>query len=107
MAYFDLYEIRAKSLERARKAVESALEINLYEHESSYHGGIYYRLNDVGQEHFILQKNFDPFEDDWFEIDFKDAQILLYVNMTERSKEIQQLLNSACLSIVSLRSEQL
>ncbi len=104
MAYYDLYEIQAKTLEEARETVEKALEIVFSVHESSYHGGKYYRLNDIDQENFILQNNYDPFENEWFEDEFKEAKSLLYVNKTDRKEEIKCKLK-ACAFL--LRSEKL
>ena len=60
----------------------------MFAHESGYHCGSYYRLGDVGTEHFILQRNHDTFENEWTESDFKEKIFLLYINETSRSEEI-------------------
>jgi hypothetical protein len=55
---YDLYGISLGTLEGARQAIQKALGMTLKAHESSYRGGKYFRLHDVGREHFILQRNY-------------------------------------------------
>lgn len=88
MKTYDLYGIDVPDLDAARRLVEGILGIRLVAHESGYHNGAYYRLGDVGSEHFILQRNHDTFEDEWTEPDFKEKTFLLYVNETARSEKI-------------------
>lgn len=54
-------------------------------HESGYRGGEYYRLGDVGGEHFILQKNFDEVDGEWTEPTWRECRLLFYANETERA----------------------
>jgi hypothetical protein len=89
---FDLYGLSFPNLEESRLAVERALGITLVPHESDYRGGDYYRLHDVGREHFILQCNLHPLEREWQEERHQDAPFLLYVNQTPRSEAIKNAL---------------
>jgi hypothetical protein len=91
---FDLYGVLANSIEDACSAVERAIGERLNAHESSYRGGDYYRLHSVGQEHFILQRNFDEFEGEWHEENFQDMPFLLYVNETRRSDDLREALTA-------------
>src|SRR5947208_1547401 len=89
---YDMFGIVADDLEAAREIVERLLSVRLVAHESGYRGGEYYRLSDVGREHLILQRNYDDFEREWTEPSQKDKPFLLYVNETERSREVQEAL---------------
>jgi len=86
---YDLYGLTSSQMEYARVSVEHALGIKLQAHESSYRGGMYFRLNDVGQEHFILQRNYDGFDREWNEPEYQYVPFLLYVNETLRPEELQ------------------
>ena len=76
MAAFDLYGLHSETLEAAREAIEVALRRKLVAHESGYHAGPYYRLGQPGDEHFILRRNFDEFEDEWAEPTFEGYRYL-------------------------------
>lgn len=89
---YDLYGVRCESMEHARSVIESLLNIVLIAHESGFHCGEYYRLYDVGQEHFILQNNYDAFEGEWTEEAFQEFPILFYVNETDRSGDLKSVL---------------
>ncbi len=90
MTIFDLYGLQNTTLEGARVAVEAALGAGLVAHESGYHAGAYYRLGRTGSEHFILQRNYDDFEEEWMEPEFKEYPYLLYVNETRRAPELEK-----------------
>ena len=92
---YDLYGTTIVELNEAKIVVETVLGLELKAHESGYHCGEYFRLNDVGEEHFILQRNFDDFENEWTEESFSQYLILLYVNETERSDKIRALLEQS------------
>lgn len=89
---YDLYGIQCETLEIAKAKVESLLKIFMRGHESGFHCGEYYRLYDIGQEHFVLQNNYDEFEGEWTEEIFSDFPILLYVNETDRSDDLRLVL---------------
>lgn len=91
---YDLYGIECESLEFARTVIEALLNIVMITHESGFHCGEYYRLNDVGQEHIILQNNYDDFEEEWTEEGYSKYPFLLYVNETLRSSEVAGLLQN-------------
>lgn len=94
MKTYDLYGIAAVSLEEAREIVEVTLRIHMQAHESGYHGGVYYRMNDVGSEHFLLKRNYDDCEVEWAEPQHKEWPFLLYVNETARSNDVRALFSS-------------
>jgi hypothetical protein len=93
MRAYDLYGIAGESLDAARDKVSDAIGIAFVAHESGYLGQ-YYRHRDVGEEHFILQSNFDSVEAEWTEPDRRDLPFLLYVNETSRSHELRRKLQS-------------
>lgn len=90
---YDLYGINAESINWAMKLVEKVLEIKMFLHESGYRCGEYYRSHsiDTDEESFILQKNYDEFDEEWTEIAFDKYPYLLYVDDTLRSKEIKNI----------------
>jgi hypothetical protein len=87
---YDLYGARGLSLQSARNYVESVLGVVLQERESSYQGGTYYIWGRSGSENIVLKINVDPFDGDPVEQDFSDYPILLYINATERSSDIEE-----------------
>ena len=91
---YDLFGIECDDINIARTIIEVILNISMIAHESGYHCGEYYRLYDVGQEHFILQKNYDDFEEEWTEETYLKYPLLLYVNETLRSSEFVKHLQS-------------
>jgi hypothetical protein len=105
MKTYELYGIKQGDLESARIAIEKILGIRLIGHESSYHGGNYYRLGDLGNEHFILQWNFDPMENEWTEEKYKEMPILFYINETDRPEELENLMKDQGFNL--LRKERL
>lgn len=103
---FDLYAINASCLEDARTRVENILGLSLTEHESGYHGGVYYRHGNSGEEHFILKTNYDAMDDEWFEPEHESAEFIFYANQTQRSDEIRAIIEGRRIGIL-LRSEEL
>lgn len=103
---YDLYRISAPSLDEAKAVAERALGVLFVEHESEYHGGVYYRHGHDGQEHFILKRNFDDVDGEFFEPEYEDTEFLLYANQTRRPEAIRKLIveNSAG---IRLRAEAL
>jgi hypothetical protein len=89
---YDLYGIVAPSLEHARSIVEQGLGISMRLHESSMCGD-YYRKGMTGTEHFILQQNYDPVENEWAEPEYRTANFLLYINETNRAAALRGLLS--------------
>ena len=80
MRTYLLFGLTGNDLADATTRIQCALGIAMSAHESSYRGGEYYRARDVGEEHFILQTNFDFTEGDWAEPQFSEHALLLYAN---------------------------
>jgi hypothetical protein len=97
-----LFGIEGDELQAARVRLERALGIKMDLHESGYRCGEYYRLGDVGGEHFILQKNFDDVEEEWTEPACRECGLLFYANETDRA----ELLCSALAGVARLISSQ-
>ncbi len=95
-----------EDLESSRLKVEASFKICLESHESAYRGGEYYRLKDIGEEHFVLQRNLE-LDNELAEDEFPNYTTLLYVNETERKEEIIALLAMNAHSGVFLRREDL
>jgi hypothetical protein len=91
----DIYGAKSDDLEHVKFAIESKLHIQFEPHHSSYHGGDYYRNGDGSSEHFILQRNIDLIDNEPAESDFVDFPVILYVEETERSSEIRELLEAS------------
>lgn len=107
MKTYDLYGFKDADLEAVQAVVERALTIKFNLHESSYLGGEYYRFGNIGEEEFILQRNFNSFEQEWTEAEFKEISVLLYVNATKYSEEIERKLTSHIRGISLLKRESL
>ena len=84
-----LFGIIGRDLDTARQAVEAALGIRMAPHESMYLGGDYFRSGSSDAEHFILQNNFNAFEEEWTEPEHSAYEVLLYANKTTRGAEIR------------------
>ena len=102
---FDLFGIKNGDLKDARMRVEAVLGIRLILHESSYHGGVYYRCGSPGEEEFILKRNYDPIEEEYAEEAFPQHSVLLYVDCTARSEVIKDKLQGCSHGFEHLRSE--
>jgi hypothetical protein len=107
MKTFDLYGFRKDNLEDARIAFQQALGVTMVPRDSLYLGGSYYRYASSGQENFMIRRNLDPFDGEPAELDFPDMPVLLYVNETERSRELEQILTTNIPSLVLLRRREI
>ena len=105
ITHYDLYGCRLEDLESARAEVERALGIELKAHESEFHGGDIYRSGSSARESFLLKRNFDAVESEWFEDKFKEYPILLYVDRTHRPEEIEKRLETKGSEFALLRRE--
>jgi hypothetical protein len=105
VAYHDLYGCRLKDLESARTRVERVLQIGLEAHYSDYEGGDYYGLGLGDDESFTLKRNFDSVEGEWFEEEFKEYPVLLYVENTRRPEDIENRLASSDSEFALLRRQ--
>ena len=101
---YDLYGFESDDLESIAESLEKALNIK-FDARSSDYWGDYYRYGKKTSESFELKQNLDP-EGEWLKKNFRDCGALFYVNRTERSDEIEKLLESVA-SIKKLESEKL
>jgi len=90
---YDLYGLECDDINIANVLIENVLQVEMVAYESDYHCGEYFCSSsiDIDEEHFILQKNYDDFEDEWTEEVYSQYPLLLYVNDTLRSDEIVNL----------------
>jgi hypothetical protein len=87
---YDLYGAKKISLLSARDNIERALGEAFEERDSSYQGGVYYMWGGSDSENFVLKMNADPFDGDPVEQNYPDYEILLYVNATVCSSDIEK-----------------
>ena len=86
---YDLYGAKDHDLYSAMRIAEAALGVTFEEKGSSYQGGVYYRFKGHGSENIIIKVNIDPFDGDPAEAAFPAYSVLLYVNSTGRSSELE------------------
>ncbi len=91
---FDTYGINSDSLAEAKCMVENALNLSLESHESSYWGGEYFRAIAEKDEEFQLIANWDDSEKEWISPKFQEYPFILFVNRTQRSRALKQLLEA-------------
>ncbi|MDM8550606.1 hypothetical protein QUF72_11025 [Desulfobacterales bacterium HSG2] len=107
MKIYDTYGLKADDFESVLPAIEQAVCGRFETRESYYHGGTYYCFGkDPGKENFVIQRNFNPAEEEWEEEDFEDMGILLYVNNTRRAEMIRRTLVNAMPEIVLIRRRE-
>lgn len=110
MATYDLYGYLsdcAADLQGALQHSEESLGVKFHAHESSYHGGEYFRFGNSDEEHFLLKWNIDPFDNEPVESSFSGYRILLYVNDTHRSEDLHKRLSQGAGKFVLLRHEDI
>lgn len=107
MAIYDLYGFSSADLKEAKNILEAALSIHFDARDSAYEGGDYFHHGERDGEDFVLKRNVDPFDDEPAELSFPTYPILLYVNDTLRSEELQQKLAQVEGNLVLLRHEDL
>lgn len=94
MSIYNLYGFQNVRLEQAKQFIETVLHIKFEEHDSLYQGGEYYKYGEKGGENFILKQNVDPFDDyELVEPNFPEYNVLFYINNTQRSLELQSMIN--------------
>lgn len=107
MATYDLYGSLSKDIHAAKHILELALGIKFEGRDSWYQGGGYFQWGSAGGEHFVLKRNSDPIDDVPSEMSFPAYKILLYLNDTVRSTELQEIICQGDTSFVALRHENL
>jgi hypothetical protein len=90
----DTYGVQGFSIAIARELVETALQFRLVAHNGHYRGIDYCRLGHVGDEAFVLRRNYDETADTWAEPDFAHYPYVLYVSGTRRAAELEEKLAS-------------
>jgi hypothetical protein len=105
MATHDLYGLPRGDLEAVRIVAERALGSKFVARESSFVGE-YYLLENPEGEMLQLQWNFDPYEEEWAEPEFRDMNVLFYVGNTTRAQELERLLTGAIPGLVLLRRDE-
>ena len=88
---YDVYGFGLMDLDSAMLLARKALGLEFVLHESDYRG-VYYRHGTAGPENFIIQKNYDSFEDEWTDEKHQEHIVLLYVNETPRADELRSML---------------
>lgn len=106
MKTFDLYGFATPDLDRIRRGLEEALGIEFEEHESSF-SGTYFLHGSAGEENLIFRANFDSFENEWSEPEFKSSQLLLYVSESSRSDDIRCVLSQRVPEATPLRRTEI
>jgi len=107
MAIYDLYGFLSTDIDEAKNILEAALDIKFEAHDSSYQGGDYFRIGKTTDEHFVLKRNVDPYDDEPAEMSFPEHPILFYVNDTSRSADLQGRMAQKAENFVLLRHEDL
>ncbi|TKC79202.1 hypothetical protein FAZ69_30540 [Trinickia terrae] len=107
MTIYDLYGFSSADIDKAKSILETALGIRFVAHSGSYHGDRYFIFGDDEGEHFVLKQNVDPFDDEPAEMDYPEHPILLYVNDTSRSVDLQKIIAKKAEGFVLLRHEEL
>ncbi|MFT0869244.1 hypothetical protein [Pseudomonas sp. CAM1A] len=92
---YDLYGAKDLALLSAKVNVERVLKEAFEERDSYYQGGIYYMLGGGDAEHFVLKLNVDPFDGGAVEQDYQDYTVLLYINATDRSSALEEIMKQA------------
>lgn len=89
----DLYGFTGDELEAIRGMIERALRITLHKDRNQYRG-IFYSVQDLDGETFILQRNWEPLDNEPMEEQYPDMSVLLYVQNTRRASELELLLTT-------------
>lgn len=105
MATYDLYGFLSIDIYEAKKSLEAALDIKFEAHDSSYQGEHYFRSGKSTDEHFVLKRNIDLYDNESVEISSPEYSILFYVNDTSRSIELQGKMAQKARRFVLLRHE--
>ena len=101
--HHDLYGSTDRDLDKAKRLVERALGCTLEGHESLYQGGDYYRAHLINGESIVVKRNLDPFDGKPVESEFPRHPVLIYINNTSRSSEIESAFRKRGNSIRLLR----
>lgn len=103
---YDLYGAGGLDLYSARCTAEAALGVIFEVRDSAYQGGVYYRFVGRDSENMVLKINVDPFDGEPAEVAFPQYPVLLYVNSTRRSSDLEEAIGR-CGVFELLRRERL
>lgn len=108
MKRYDVYGVKSKKFEPVIQVLEKNLGIKFKPHDSIYHGGRYYRSGKAkGDENFVVKKNFNPIDQEWEEEDFRQMDLLLFVNNTDRGDELKNIIEHAIPDTVIIRKKEI
>jgi hypothetical protein len=107
MAIYDLYGSASDDIDGARSLLESSLGIAFQARDSEYQGGRYFQWGLASGEHFVLKQNIDLVDGEPAEMAFPDQKILLYINDTPNSKELQEKIHRGAKTFALVRHEDL
>lgn len=107
MPTYDLYGFLSDDINGAKNLLETSLGIQFEVRDSDYQGGDYFQWGKASDEHFVLKRNIDPIDGEPAEMTFPEHRILLYVNDTSRSADLQERIIRGARSFVLLRHEDL
>ncbi|MDY7574616.1 hypothetical protein [Actimicrobium sp. CCI2.3] len=107
MAIYELYGFLSNDIDEAKNSLESAFNIKFEAHDSSYHEGDYFRSGKSINEHFILKRNVDPYDNEPVEISYSEYPILLYINDTLRSVDLKRKIDQKVSGFILLRHEKM
>jgi hypothetical protein len=107
MAIYDLYGILSADMAEAKESLEAALDINFEARESAYQGGDYFVFGKRTNENFVLKRNVDPLDGEPVEMKFPEYPILLYINDTPRSPDLQKTIDQKANEFILLKHQDL
>lgn len=99
MATYDKYGSHI-DIESTKVKIEKCLGIKLEDRDSSYWGAYYISKNNTGESIKIIE-NMDPIDREPLDIEFSNYPVIIYVDETDRSDEIQELFNHIGLKMLS------
>jgi hypothetical protein len=104
---YDLYGILSADMTEAKGILEAALDIHFEARESAYQGGEYFVFGKRTDENFLLKRNLDPIDGEPVEMKFPEYPILLYINDTLRSSDLQNQIGQQANKFVLLKHQDL
>ncbi|SRR6266481_969503 len=107
MAIYDLYGILSADITEAKESLEAALDVNFEARESTYQGGEYFVFGKRASENFVLKRNLDPIDGEPAEMKFPEYPILLYINDTLRSSDLQKKIDQNANKFILLKHQDL
>ena len=107
MKTYDLYGFLLGDINKAKETLENVLSIKFEGRDSSYHGEYFKWNEECSDENLILKHNIDTIDEEPVEMTFAEYPILLYVNNTLRSVDLQGVIAQKAKEFILLRHEKL